>query len=109
AFLYFYEIGGESARLDSEERGKRLFAGIEPADVSWIALRTSDGVDARFELHDGKWQLVAPLAFPADPGLARMAEALATVAKEKTFDHPGSDAEYGLDDAKAKIVRFGAG
>jgi len=109
AFLYFYEIGGESGRRDAEERAKRLFAGVEPGDVSWIALRTSDGVDARFELHDGKWQLVAPLAFPADPGLARMAEALATVTSEKTFESPQTDAEYGLDDAKAKIVRFGAG
>ena len=76
AFLYFYEIGGESARLDAEERAKRLFAGIEPGDVTWIALRTSDGVDARFEQRDGKWQLVSPLAFPADPAVARLAEAL---------------------------------
>jgi Domain of unknown function (DUF4340) len=107
AFLYFYEIGGESARLDAEERGKRLFAGIEPGDVSWIVLRTSDGADARFEQRDGKWQLVAPLAFPADPGLARMAEALVAITPEKTFEKPQPDAEYGLDDAKAKIVRFG--
>ena len=109
AFLYFYEIGGESGRQDAEDRGKRLFAGIEPGDVSWIALRTSDGADARFELHDGKWQLVAPLAFPADPGLARMAEALVAITREKTLDHPQPDTEYGLDDANAKIVRFGAG
>jgi hypothetical protein len=107
AFLYFYEIGGESGRRDAEERAKRLFAGIEPTDVQWIALKTSDGVDARFELHDGKWQVVAPIAFPADPGLARIAEALATVTSEKTFEHPQPDAEYGLDDAAAKIVRFG--
>ena len=107
AFLYFYEIGGESARLDAEEHGKRLFTGIEPGDVQWIALRTSDGADARFELRDGKWQLVAPLAFPADPGLARMAEALVAITPEKTFEKPQPDAEYGLDDAKAKIVRFG--
>ena len=108
AFLYFYEISGESGRLDAEERGKRLFEGIEPGDVSWIALRTNDGADARFEQSSGKWQMVAPLAFPADPGLARMAEALVTMTKEKTFDQPQPDADYGLDDAKAKIVRFGA-
>jgi hypothetical protein len=109
AFLYFYEVGGESARLDAEQRAKRLFQGIEPKDVTWIALRTSDGVDARFELHEEKWQLVAPLAFPADPSLARLAEALATVTSEQTLEHPQPDAEYGLDDEKAKVVRFGAG
>jgi hypothetical protein len=109
AFLYFYELGGEGGRQDAEERGKRLFTGIEGGDVTWIALHTTDGADARFELHDGKWSLVAPLAFPADAGLARMADALATLTREKTLDHPQSDAEYGLDDANAKIVRFGAG
>jgi hypothetical protein len=109
AFLYFYELGGESARLDAEERAKRLFSGIEPGDVTWIALRTSDGVDARFEQRDGKWQLVSPLAFPADPAIARLAEALATVTSEKKFEQPQPDAEYGLDDAAAVVVRFGVG
>jgi uncharacterized protein DUF4340 len=108
AFLYFYEIGGESGRRDAEEREKRLFTGIEPGDVEWIALRTSDGVDARFEQRDGKWQIVSPLAFPADPAVARLADALATATSEKTFEHPQPDAEYGLDDAAAKVVRFGA-
>jgi hypothetical protein len=107
AFLYFYELGGESGRLDAEERGKRLFKGVEASEVTWIALRTSDGADARFEQKDGKWQVVSPLAFPADPGLARMAEALVAITSETTFDQPQPDAEYGLDDAKAKIVRFG--
>jgi hypothetical protein len=109
AFLYFYEIGGETARLDAQERAKRLFQGVEPGDISWIALRTSDGADARFEQRDGKWQIAAPIAFPADAGVGRLAEALATATSEKSIEHPQPDAEYGLDDAAAKIVRFGAG
>jgi hypothetical protein len=108
AFLYFYEFGGESGRRDAEERAKRLFKGVEPGDIEWIALRTSDGVDARFEQRDGKWQLVSPLEFPADPAVARLADALASVTSEKTFEHPQPAAEYGLDDAAAKVVRFGA-
>src|SRR5215813_5276836 len=108
AFVYFYEIRGESGRLDAAEREKRLFHGIEPAGVQWIALKTTDGVDARFEQKDGKWQLVAPFAFPADAGVARLADALATATSEKTLEHPQPDAEYGLDDAAAKVVRFGA-
>jgi hypothetical protein len=109
AFLYFYEIRGEGARHEAEEHAKRLFSGIEPDDVSWIALRTSDGADARFEQSDGKWRIVAPIAFPADAGVGRLAEALATATSEKSIEHPQPDAEYGLDDGAAKIVRFGAG
>jgi hypothetical protein len=109
AFLWFYEIGGEPGRLEAEQASKRLFPGLEADDVTWIALRTSDGADARFELRDGKWQIVAPIAFPADPAVARMAEALATVTSEATYENPQPDAEYGLDDGAAKIVRFGAG
>src|SRR4029453_18139777 len=101
--------GGEGARAEADERAKRLCGGIEPGDVTWIALRTSDGVDARFEQHDGKWQLVSPLAFPADSAVARLAEALATATSEKQFEHPQPDAEDGLDDAAAKVVRFGVG
>jgi uncharacterized protein DUF4340 len=106
AFLWFYEIGGEAGRLEAEQANKRLFPHVEANDVTWIALRTSDGADARFELHDGKWRIVAPLAFPADPAVGRMAEALATVTSEATYESPQPDAEYGLAD-EAKVVRFG--
>jgi len=109
AFVYFYEMQGEGARLEAEQATKRLFSGIEAADVTWIALRTSDGVDARFEQREGRWELTQPIAFPADAAVERIAEALATVTSETTFEHPQPDAEYGLDDAAAGIVRFGAG
>jgi hypothetical protein len=108
AFLYFYEIGGEAGRLEAEQASKRLFPDVEAKDVTWIALRTSDGADARFEQRDGKWQIAAPIAFAADPAVGRMAEALATVTSEATYETPQPDAEYGLAD-DAKVVRFGAG
>src|SRR5688572_3279590 len=108
AVLYF-EIGGEDARREAEQRSKRLFQGVEAADLSWIALRTSDGVEARFERRDGKWLLTEPIAFPADSAVERIADALATTTSEGTFEKPQPDAEYGLDDAAAQIVRFGVG
>ena len=107
AFLWFYEVGGEAGRLEAEQATKRLFPDVEASDVTWIALHTSDGADARFELRDGKWQIVAPIAFPADAAVGRMAEALATVTSEATYESPQPDAEYGLADT-AKVIRFGA-
>ncbi len=109
AFVYFYEMEGESARLEAQEREDRLFGGFEAEDVDWIALTTSDGVDARFEREGDAWQLVAPVAHPADAAVARMAEGLATITHEDVFEDPQPDAEYGLDDASARIVRFGVG
>jgi hypothetical protein len=107
AFVYFYEMEGESGRLDAEERSKRLFSGIEAEDIDWIALVTTDGVEARLEQAEGAWRLVEPLPHPADAAVGRMAEALAGITHEATFDDPQPDAEYGLDEASARIVRFG--
>ncbi len=108
AFVWLYELGGEEGRRDAEERAKRLFRGLEAEDVAWIELRTSDGADARLERADVGWRLVAPLEFPADPAAERMAEELVAVVHEAEIDAPQPAAEYGLDDASARVVRFGA-
>jgi hypothetical protein len=51
---------------------------------------------------------VAPLAFPADPGLARMAEALATVTSEKTFETRSPTPSYGARRREGEYRAFGA-
>jgi hypothetical protein len=109
AFVWLYEIEGESGRLETEERTKRLFSGIEPEDVDWIALTTTDDVAARFARTDGAWRMLEPVGHPADAAVGRMAEALATVTWEAALDSPGSDTEYALDESSARVVRFGAG
>jgi hypothetical protein len=109
AFVWFYEIGGEDQRRAAEEREKRLFPGVEAAAIDWIALRTSDGRDARIERREGRWTLVAPLEFPADDFSSdAIASALAELASASSFEEPQPPEVYGLDQA-ANEVRFAAG
>jgi hypothetical protein len=109
AFVYFYEIRGEEGRREAEEAEKRLFSGFEAADVTAIALTSSDGVEVRAERQDGRWQIVAPLAFPADgAAFDAMAAALEQTASDTTLEDPQEPAVYGLD-AEEREVRFRAG
>ena len=80
AFIWFHEVEGEAAREAELAASKRIFAGREPDDVEWIALRTSDGADVRAErdADTARWRLVAPIDFPGDGvALDAMASALA--------------------------------
>ena len=36
AFVYFYEVKGQDARTEAEERAKRLFADVEPNAIGWF-------------------------------------------------------------------------
>jgi hypothetical protein len=109
AFLYFYEIGGEDARREAEEATRRLFPDLEPEDLTSIAFRTRDGVDARIERRDGAWMLVEPVEFPGDAfATDGLADTLATITSEAVLEDPQGPEEYGLDDAAARVVRFEA-
>ncbi len=55
AFVWFYEIRGETAREDAEQRAKQLFPEIEAEAVDSITLTTRDGIRARFERRDPGW------------------------------------------------------
>ncbi len=116
AFVYVYEIRGEAGRREAEEVAKRVFSDLEADDVEWIALRTSDGRDARLERAGsdeggaggtgGAWRLVEPVAFPADQTAADgIASALAGLTSEAVFEEPEALSEYGLDGEPA--LRFG--
>jgi len=109
AFVYFYEIRGEPERRAAEEAEKRLFSGVNAADVDAIELTASDGVAVRAERRDAGWQLVAPLAFPADAfAFDAMASALAELTSETAIEDPQEAAVYGLD-AVGREVRFTVG
>ena len=103
AFVYFYEIRGEEARTQAEADAKRLFPGIEAEAIDSIELTTSDGVEARIERSQGNggdagWDLVTPLAFPADSFPAdALASSLSGLASERKLDDPQPPEVYGLD------------
>lgn len=109
AFVWFYEIRGEDARLEAEKAEKQLFPDVEEDAVEWIALTTTDGVAARIERSNGSWELVEPLSFPSDEFAADgMASALADLQSEAVYEEPQPPRVYGLDD-DAREVRFAAG
>lgn len=109
AGVWFYEIGGETARKDSEQRAKQLFPEIEAEAVESITLTTRDGVRARFERRELGWQVVEPLVFPGDAfALDALASALAEISSEAVYDEPQGLEVYGLD-AEGRELRFEVG
>ncbi len=108
AFVYFYEMQGAPGRQQAEAAAKRLFPTVEADDVEWIAMTTSDGVAARAERRDGRWELTEPLAFPGDAfAIDGLAAALALLSSQSKFEDPQPPEVYGLDDEE-HVIRFGA-
>jgi hypothetical protein len=109
AFVWFYEIEGAERRSEAESATKRLFAGVEAEAIDWIELESEGGETIRLERgEDEGWQLVAPLAFPADRFAADgIASTLSEMEAEASFDSPEPLENYGL--GVPPRVRFGVG
>jgi hypothetical protein len=108
AFLYFYQVKGAPERARVEAESKRLFPDLEDGAVEWIELTTSDGVAARIERRDDRWQLTRPMEFPGDEFvLDSVASTLIQLSSELVFEDPEPLAVYGLD-REDGVVRFGA-
>jgi hypothetical protein len=106
AFVYFYEIGGEDERREAEEAQKRVVIGIEAEDVESIALTTTDEVAVAVQRGEAGWQVVEPLAYPADSfALDAMAAAIAQLAGGTPIEDAQGLEVYGLDDV-GREVRF---
>lgn len=99
----------ELEKKEAEDQAKKLFGTLTAEQVEWIALRTSDGKDARLERRDGAWHLAAPIEFPADAATADgFASALAGLVSESVIEDAQAFEIYGLDSAE-KALHFGAG
>ena len=91
AFVYFYEIRGGERRAEAETEAKRLFPGLEAAEITSLELRTSDGQDARIERTPDGWRLREPRDFPADGATVdSLVAALARLTSEAVFEEPAA-------------------
>lgn len=99
----------EVEKKEAEDQAKKLFGELTAEQVEWIALRTSDGRDARLERRDdGAWHLATPVEFPADAATADgLASALADLVSESVIEEAQGLAVYGLD-ADDRTIRFRA-
>jgi len=106
AFVYFYEIQGEPARVKAKAAEKRLFPNVEQANITSVSLRTSDAPEIRLERRDGHWRIVAPIDFAADTFAADgVASAITQLMNESVIDHPQPPEVYGFR-SDGEEVRF---
>jgi len=95
----------ETQTLEATEQAKRLFGALEPTQIEWIGLTTSDGRPVRLARREGVWRVVEPIDFPADATAAdAIATALATLSSETVLEDPQPLSVYGLGD-EARILR----
>jgi len=109
AFVYFYEIKGEQARVEAKAAEKRLFPDLEQSEITSIALRVSDDPEIRIERRDDRWRIAAPIDFAADTFAADgLASAITQLMSESVIEAPQPVEVYGLRAAAAE-VRFTVG
>ncbi len=105
AFIYFYEIRGEEARLEAEQTEKRLFPELEAQAVQAVAFTPAGSPRIRLERRARGWQLREPLEFPADEFAADgMAAALADLTRQQLLSDPQSPDVYGLGESALEIA-----
>jgi hypothetical protein len=104
AFVYFYEIRGEPARLAESEASLRLFPDLEAAGVDLLRIAQPAGETVEARRAARGWRLVRPLDFPGDPpSLDAMARALSEVLSEGRIEDPVDASVYGLGDSAIDV------
>jgi hypothetical protein len=109
AFVYFYVVEGEQARVEAKAAEKRLFPDVDQAEISALSLRISDTSEIRLERRDGRWRIVTPIDFAADTFAADgLASAITQLMSESAIEDPRPLDVYGLG-AGGVEVRFAVG
>jgi hypothetical protein len=109
AFVYFYEIEGEQARVDAKAAEDRLFPDVEQAEIASISLRASDAPEIRLERRDGRWRITAPIDYAADAFAADgVSSAITQLMSESVVEEPRLLDVYGLGESDLE-VRFAVG
>lgn len=107
AAIRFLVIPWDEARKEAADAEKHLFPGLEQDAIDSIQLSSPDAPSVHLERHEGHWQIVEPIRFPADTFAADgLASALAQLVSEATIEDPSAPEVYGLDTGGE--VRFSA-
>ena len=106
--IVWYSNRHEGEKKQAAEQAKHLFGELKPEQIDWIAFNTPDGKPARVERKQGAWQVVEPVAAPADAAnVDGLAASLAGLTSEAVIEDAQGAEVYGLGDT-AKQVKFGA-
>ncbi len=109
AFVFFYEIEGDLTRQAAIDDAKNIHTGLAAAEIGAVMLTTLDGIPARFERRDGRWEVVSPLHARADAtALDAIVYALANMPREGRIDGDRPLSGFGLE-AGAQTIRFEVG
>lgn len=97
AFIFFVEQH-QSTTIERLERADRVFAQLDESAVVAIELRTSRGL-ITLEKTDDEWQLVEPLAYPAEDGAVRsLIQSIVVLESERALPLDEVElSDYGLD------------
>ena len=109
AFVYFYAIEGEQARVEAKAAENRLFPDVEQGEIASISLRVSNASEIRIERRAGRWRIVTPIDFAADTFAADgIASAITQLMSESVIEDPRPPDVYGFG-AEGVEVRFAVG
>jgi hypothetical protein len=107
-YLYFIELPGQKAKQQEEEKSKKV-ASFEPHDVVGIYLGyTKRSTDQEILLEkdpEEKWQIVKPIAAPADPSEVQgLLSSINNMRIERVVEEKPQDLKvYGLDEPEVKL------
>jgi hypothetical protein len=105
AYLYFVE----SERTPGRDDERALAFTVESEQIDTLRIRSSAGEETALQRQEGAWQLVEPIAAPADSGEASgLASSLASLRVQRTLDDITDFTPFGLVEPRI-VVRFSAG
>ena len=109
AFIYLYEIQGETAREDAVRESRRIFPDVVAESIDTLQFRSQDDRPFESVRTDFGWQIQSPIEFPGDDvNLDAIASTLANLKSEAAIESAGAPEIYGLGDS-SKRIRFSVG
>ncbi len=104
AFVYFYEIEGQQAREEAEQKSNSLL-GIDEAEISAFEIDPSGKEPILISQQEGDWRIVQPVKGSIDRfAVDAFLRSLAQAAKTSSFEQAGQKLdEYGLADPKVVV------